>query len=192
MTPKELVRSLVLFNRRLLSDEFISEKSQQIANRLKVLLSTERSIRQIHTFLPIKKNGEIDTWHIIRQLSNEYQFIASKTDFQHHRMHHYAINEKTKFVSDKMGIPTPIGEQEIAPSNIDMVLIPLLASDKDGNRIGYGKGYYDQLIDSLSPQTIKVGLNMTGLFDHFPFMEPHDQKMDYCITPFQTIDCRHV
>jgi len=192
MNPKDLIRSLVLTNRKLLSDAFIKEKSQLIARQLGKFFEEQNAIRRIHIFLPIKRNREVDTWKVIHGLGKSYEFVASKTDFKHHQMQHFVINEDTKFVSDKMGIPTPINGIETSIDDIDLVLIPLLATDLRGNRIGYGQGYYDQLISQLPPGALKVGLNMTGLFDHFPFMEPHDQKLDYCITPYQIIDCKHV
>ena len=72
---------------------------------------------------------------------------------------------------------------------IDMVLIPLLAADKKGNRVGYGKGFYDGSCPKYQPQLLKVGVSLAPLFDEFDFAEMHDVKMDFCVTPNQTITC---
>ena len=56
--------------------------------------------------------------------------------------------------------------------------------DKKGNRVGYGKGFYDELLTKISYLKVKkIGLCMSGLVDLIPYVEEHDVALDYCITP---------
>jgi 5-formyltetrahydrofolate cyclo-ligase len=62
-----------------------------------------------------------------------------------------------------------------------LILIPLLAYDTRGYRLGYGKGYYDKYLSEMDPQVLKVGLSFFEPVDRIP-EEPHDIPLDLCIT----------
>ena len=69
------------------------------------------------------------------------------------------------------------------PSKIDVVFVPLLAFDKNGHRIGYGKGYYDKFLSSCKPDIIKIGLSFYEAEEAFQDVYPSDIPLDYCVTP---------
>lgn len=181
--PKYKIRKGTLFNRRMLSGAVWQERNQRICE-LALAFIRERDISCFHTFLPIKRNREVDTWSVIDQSVKEKRtVIVSATDFQQETMSHFHYSAELVFEEDQFGIPTPRSGRTADPALLEMILIPMLAGDKSGNRIGYGKGYYDRLLAGLSPEVLKVGLAMNPLFDHFNFAEPHDVCLDYCITP---------
>jgi len=66
---------------------------------------------------------------------------------------------------------------------LDMVIIPAVAFDLDGNRLGRGMGYYDRFLSKLPPKVFTIGLGFSfQVFDRLPFVEPHDisvQKILY-------------
>lgn len=64
-----------------------------------------------------------------------------------------------------------------------MVLIPLLAFDKNGYRVGYGKGFYDRFLAECRPDVVKVGLSVFEPIDEITDLNEFDIKMDFCITP---------
>ncbi|MDR9457609.1 MAG: 5-formyltetrahydrofolate cyclo-ligase, partial [Salegentibacter sp.] len=66
---------------------------------------------------------------------------------------------------------------------LDLVFIPLLAFDKTGNRVGYGKGYYDRFLDSCKPGVIKIGLSFFEAEEEIKEMFETDVALDYCVTP---------
>lgn len=68
-------------------------------------------------------------------------------------------------------------------SKIEVVFIPLLAYDKNGNRIGYGKGFYDRFLDKCSTETIKIGLSFFDQEQHIIDVSENDVKLNYCVTP---------
>ena len=67
---------------------------------------------------------------------------------------------------------------------IDVVFVPLLAFDKLGHRVGYGKGFYDKFLnDDCRKDVIKIGLSLFKPVDKISDIQKHDIVMDYCVTP---------
>jgi 5-formyltetrahydrofolate cyclo-ligase len=80
------------------------------------------------------------------------------------------------------GILEPAGEKGISPEEIDLVVVPGVAFDKRGNRMGYGAGYYDSFLPKLRPEVKKVAVAFEiQVTDSLP-AEEHDVKMDLIIT----------
>ncbi len=80
----------------------------------------------------------------------------------------------------KYGIPEPSGERIKDEQIIDLVIVPGVAFDKEGNRMGRGAGYYDRILKRV-PQAKKIALAYTyQMIDKVP-VEPHDIKMDKII-----------
>ncbi|MNY64409.1 5-formyltetrahydrofolate cyclo-ligase family protein [compost metagenome] len=64
-----------------------------------------------------------------------------------------------------------------------MVFVPLLAFDIHGNRIGYGKGFYDKFLAECKPETIKIGLSFFEAVNQIDDVFESDIKLDYCVAP---------
>lgn len=79
-------------------------------------------------------------------------------------------------------IPEPKTPKETDLSKIDMIIIPCLAADKNGYRIGYGKGFYDRLLKNLKHNPIKVVLSYSNLLFDNIFPDTFDEKCDIIIT----------
>lgn len=143
----------------------------------------------IHTFLPIKRNNEIDTWLIIKTLQKDFATdIVIPKSHDDGTMSHYLLTKDTVFEENKWKIPEPISniQAERRPhptSSIDLVLIPLLCFDKKGYRVGYGKGYYDRFLAECRPDVMKIGISIFEPVDEISDVNEFDIKMDYCITP---------
>lgn len=75
----------------------------------------------------------------------------------------------------------------ITTSEIDFAIIPGVAFDKFGNRVGFGQGYYDRLLQKLSCPIVAVAFDFQVIAT-LP-TEPHDQKVNYLITETNTIKC---
>lgn len=140
----------------------------------------------IHTFLPIKRNNEIDTWLIINTLQKDFATdIVIPKSHEDGTMSHYLLTKDTVFEENKWKIPEPslVGSLQSSVFNIDLVLIPLLCFDKKGYRVGYGKGYYDRFLAECRPDVMKIGLSIFEPVDEISDVDEFDVKMDYCITP---------
>lgn len=167
--------------RAALSENDIDDKSLEIANRLLKLDIWD--YQYYHIFLPINKKKEVDTSYILNILQGKDKHIlVSKSDFETHTMQHYLLTDNTKLIINDYGIPEPEDGIEIPTEKIDVVFIPLLAYDTKGNRVGYGKGFYDRFLSECKSDVLKIG---------FSFFEPEmreirksntDIPLNYCIS----------
>ena len=140
----------------------------------------------IHTFLPIKRNNEIDTYLIINTLQKHFATdIVISRSHEDSTMSHYLLTKDTLFEENRWGIsePSSVGSLHSSVLNIDLVLIPLLCFDKKGFRVGYGKGYYDRFLAECRPNVLKIGLSIFEPIDEISDVTAFDVQMDYCITP---------
>ena len=98
-------------------------------------------------------------------------------------MHCVAVTDDTLFDTNRYGIDEPIDGKQVLPEAIDWVLLPLLAFDRRGYRVGYGKGYYDKFLKECRDDVVKIGFSFFGPVDRISNVNRHDERMDYCITP---------
>lgn len=82
-------------------------------------------------------------------------------------------------------IEEPTGNDVVDPSEIELMIIPAVAYDRSGNRLGRGKGFYDRLLGEVKATKIGVGYSFQ-LIDDIP-VEPHDVPVDIVITQDATI-----
>jgi 5-formyltetrahydrofolate cyclo-ligase len=189
MSKSDLRKQLLAY-RRLLPEQELAARNLSLAE-LSIAFLKPLIKHSLHVFLPITRNNEPNTFPIADYfLANGKKVIISKTDFSNHTMTHYAYGPELKIENNKFGIPEPISGKEEILHDLDVVLIPLLGVDDFGNRIGYGKGYYDELLAQLPETVLKVGLSLSDPLDHLDFAEEHDVALDMCITPFDIIDFR--
>ena len=166
--------------REKLDNEQLVSKSISIANNALNLPIWEFNF--FHIFLSIQNKAEVDTTPIINILiGKDKEILISKSDFNNLSMKSYIFNEETLLKKNKYGIPEPINGKEFK-ENIDVIFIPLLAYDKKGNRVGYGKGFYDRFLRTQKNNIIKVGLSFFGP-EEIVEKKEFDQSLDYCVTP---------
>lgn len=85
----------------------------------------------------------------------------------------------TPMTEDRHGIPIPAGDQTVIP---DVVLLPLVAFDARGYRIGYGGGYFDRTLATLSPRPFAIGIGFELARVATTRPEPHDIPLDALVT----------
>jgi len=172
--------------RRSLSENQIEEMSLAIANGVLSLPVWEKTI--FHIFLPIEEQKEVNTEYILHLLSGKDKEICiSKSNFETREMTHYLLTDTTKIKKNDYNIPEPIDGIEVPSSKIEVVFIPLLAFDKQGNRVGYGKGFYDQFLAKCHPNTIKIGLSFFEAEELISDVNSADIELNYCVTPNKII-----
>ena len=98
-------------------------------------------------------------------------------------MINYLLTDNTVIKKSAWGIPEPVDGIEIDDRKIDVVFVPLLAFDKQGNRVGYGKGFYDNFLANCKPETLKIGLSFFEAENEILGIYEGDIKLDYCVTP---------
>lgn len=177
---KSLIRKTILQYRRLMDESVFEKRNSQLLNNLMIFIE-EEEVKVIHTFLPMKRNKEVDVRPIFEKLwKMGKRIIVSKTDFRTREMSHFFLEKETILKENSMGIPEPVDAEEVSFSQIDQVLIPLLVCDKHKNRIGYGGGFYDQLLNET--KATKVGLSLSPPLDNLIQKEEWDIPLDHIIT----------
>jgi 5-formyltetrahydrofolate cyclo-ligase len=99
-------------------------------------------------------------------------------------MSHLLLTENTRIQKNKYGIPEPLDGIEVPLAKIEVVFVPLLAFDTMGNRVGYGKGFYDRFLKKTT--ALKIGLSIFEPEAQIEDVLPEDVSLDYCVTPLKT------
>lgn len=148
------------------------------------------SISYLHLFLPIKEKKEVDTFEILSFFKHHFpqiKIIIPRCNFDNRSLEHVVFDyEHTVLVKSEQHIPEPLYGKIIKEELIDVVLVPLLAFDKKGNRVGYGAGFYDRFLKKCSPQTLKIGLSLFGPILEEIEPDEYDVSLTHCITPNKT------
>ncbi|KDN55196.1 5-formyltetrahydrofolate cyclo-ligase [Flavobacterium seoulense] len=179
---KKELRSKYKSLRKQLSENDIEEMSLTIANQLLKLNIWDKNY--FHVFLPIEEHREIDTELILHLLSGkDKNILISKSDFETREMTHFVLTDTTKIKKNQYNIPEPVDGIEVPSKKIEVVFIPLLAFDKKGHRVGYGKGFYDKFLKECTSETIKIGLSFFEAEEIIDDVHEGDMQLDYCVTP---------
>jgi len=179
-----------------LRKEFLARRSKlepELAKQYSLMIAEnffksfpEAATKTIHCYLPIAAKREVDTTILINQIFDLWQestIIVPKSNMQTCEIENYIFTKDSPVNSNSWGITEPEACELCTPSTIDYVIAPLLAYDIKGNRVGYGKGFYDRFFSQCRKDVVKIGL---CFFDPVPFIDdvnPHDVRLDYCITP---------
>ncbi|ADB41329.1 5-formyltetrahydrofolate cyclo-ligase [Spirosoma linguale] len=189
---KSALRQAFLAQRKALTPDEVACRSELIAGHFFAYMEKNDLVDAstiIHTFLPIKRRNEVNTWAIIEPIWLSFPHIhisVPVTDEYNQQLLNYTIFPGTPLVTNRLGIPEPaVGSRyETELEQISVVLVPLLAFDKQGHRVGYGGGYYDRFLAGCRPDCLKIGLSLFEAVDEITDIEPTDVKLDFCITPF--------
>ena len=168
--------------RQNLTPEERDEKSCAIGNQLLQLPIWDK--QYFHVFLSIEEHFEIDTEYILHILAGkDKDILISKSNFDTREMTHYLLTDGTKIKKNAYHIPEPVDGIIVPDSKIEVVFVPLLAFDKVGHRVGYGKGFYDRFLSKCKKDVIIVGLSFFEAEDEILDVNKNDFAMNYCVTP---------
>ncbi len=144
-----------------------------------------------HTYVASEKLGEIDTSSITRYLEFKnpgLKILVPRIDKLSGDLHHVHYHDEVEFEDNLFGIAEPVGGERISANVIDLVLVPLLAFDKQGNRVGYGKGFYDKFLYECNEEVIKIGLSFFEPETQIDGINQYDIPLNYCVTPQHLFD----
>ena len=126
-------------------------------------------------------NHEIDDLEILKRLEKKKYKICLPVIKKKFNMDFYKFSFTDPLIVNKYGIPEPKKTTIVYP---DIILVPMVAFDKSLNRLGYGGGYYDRIIEKLMKKKnfLKIGLAFSKQkINNLP-MSKFDKKMDYIVT----------
>jgi 5-formyltetrahydrofolate cyclo-ligase len=148
--------------------------------------STFRKAATVLTFLAFRNEIDLaplfDSWHDKRWLAPR---IVESTELVRGQRPYLVLHfyDSTKLVPHRFGMLEPDASlATVDPREVEMVLVPGLAFDRQGGRLGYGGGFYDRLLP-LTGNAVRVGVTYDELvLDAIP-MEPWDCRVDWLATP---------
>ena len=179
---KSDLRTLYKQRRAALTTESIDTQSLAIANQVLTLPIWQHTY--FHVFLPIEKQREVNTEFILHLLAGkDKEIVISKSDFYTREMTHFLLTDSTNLIPNAHGIPEPFAGLAVPVSAIEVVFVPLLAYDKSGHRVGYGKGFYDTFLQQCKPNTVKIGLSFFAPEEKIEDVSASDVALDYVVTP---------
>lgn len=141
-------------------------------------------VRCLHIFLPIESRREPDTWLIIDRIRREFphvrlsipQIVGDHLENIYFEGLHQLKKNKWGILEPQQGVPTPA-------EKIDMVIVPLLAVDNRGHRVGYGKGFYDRFLTLCRPDCQRIGISFFEPTEEFNDVESTDVALTHCLEP---------
>lgn len=168
------IRGTVQYEDRLAMDKKVYDN---VVNSQ--IYKTSRNI-----FIFVSYNNEVDTHEIIKQaLTDGKKIFVPKVISKANGMVAVEISSLSELSEGYFGVLEPINfDKRVEEDIIELVLLPGIAFDKMGNRIGYGGGFYDRFLPKLNTDVKKIALAYSfQVFDCVP-CELHDEKIDGIIT----------
>ena len=178
---KSKLRKIILKIREKNNKKNIQISFTQI---IKIIKKEKITKKIIGGYYPV--NFEVDDLKLLKKFEKKNFDISLPVVKKNFQMNFYQWSFSDPLKINKYGIPEPETKNIVYP---DVILVPLVAFDKDLNRLGYGGGYYDRLIAKFSKRKkiIKIGLALSvQKIDKVP-IDIYDQKLDYIVTNKYTI-----
>ncbi|WP_129716971.1 5-formyltetrahydrofolate cyclo-ligase [Pedobacter sp. SYP-B3415] len=180
LTKKALRQSAMTRRKELSKAEF-----KQLNGALLAEFTTYdfTGVRTVHIFLPIESKREPDTFRLIEWLQHEHseiRILVPKADFTTALMTHHEYLGTGDLKKNLYDILEP-DQGALHDGEIDLVFVPLLAVDRRGYRVGYGKGFYDRFLTGRNCR--KVGISLFAPVEAISDVHELDVCLDACLTP---------
>ena len=178
---KKNLRNVILDKRNSIDNNRKEEMDRELFNKI-INLDLYKEAKNIFIYLSF--GSEIDTKPIIdRALEEGKEVYIPKVYKVNREMKAIRLNSFDDLEENSMGILEPKDDSNfIAKENIDLIIVPGAVFDLEGNRIGYGGGYYDRFLSNIKDKRNKVVLAYDlQVVDNIE-AEEHDVKVDYIVT----------
>jgi len=177
---KSALRKEILGIRDSKSSEFLRDSSRMAVERL---LSLPEFQNAKNVMFYVSFGSEVGTERAIEEAIKKGKKVSVPcTGKETNTMAASQISGLGELEEGKYGIREPKEKKEIPAAEIDIVVVPGVAFDRQGYRVGYGKGFYDRFLSNIGPKTTKIGLAFGfQLVDSLP-REGHDIPVDKVIT----------
>ena len=187
LIPKSEVRRIVVERRNEVSSEEIRSKTKRIVDRITALDDFVLA-KKIHSYASTKA-GEFDTKNLINHMSSSGKAVViPKLNKQSKTFQHAAFAGWEGLVKNQEGYYEPSAGFDDDLSDIDLMIVPAMAVSVLGQRVGYGGGYYDQLLRKVRAVKIVPAFEFQ-VFDNIE-TETHDMRIDKIVTELRVINTR--
>lgn len=181
---KEDARKYFIEKRAALTAQDRMKKDDLLLIQLQTV--TLPSVTFLFSYWPLEEKQEPNTLLFTDYLEFKNPGIVlcyPKTDFNSLSMQAIQTNDDTRFRRNKYGIYEPENGDSVNAAGIDMVFVPLIAADKKGYRVGYGKGFYDRYLAHCRADCMKIGFSYFEPVDAIEDSHDFDVPLDLCVTP---------
>lgn len=183
MNSKTEIRKIIKKRREALDPVEKMKLDKKIFKQIKTNNAFNKA-RTILLYMPHK--NEVDLIEFLKENIHKKNLVFPRVNKTKLTLH--SVTSFDDFEVGSFAIIEPKSTiQQINPENIDLAVIPGIVFDKNGNRIGYGKGFYDQLAKQLKCKKIGLAYDFQ-IVDKIPF-ESHDIPVDLIVTETKTIKC---
>ena len=173
---KKVLRKFISDLKSQAPPQEIVDESREIVETIEQL-EVFKNARTILAYWPI--SGEVDIRDVLNRWQTKKEFLLPVVKDDYLEIRRFE-GEASLVKGQSFGILEPTGSAFTAFNKIDLVIVPGVAFDKEGYRLGHGKAYYDRLLPKLT-SAYKLGLGFSfQLVDEVP-VEPHDEVMDAVI-----------
>ena len=179
---KSELRNTYSLKRKNLSDYQINKRSILISKKLLDIPIWDKEF--YHIFLTSKKNNEIETKFILSMLAQKNKKVVVPRLIDLNNLEHILLTQQTILKENSYGIPEPqkYNDKIIFPQELDVIIVPLYVFDLNGNRVGYGKGYYDRFLKNCRDDVIKIGISFFEPVKSISDISRNDIALNYAIT----------
>ena len=173
---KSKLRKKVLKIRKIANKDNLKIDFNKVFSLIKKNNLTKKSIGG---YFPV--NYEVDDLEILKEFAKKNYQISLPVVKKNFNMDFYRWSFDDPLKINQYGIPEPNSKELIYP---DVILVPLVAFDNNLNRLGYGGGYYDRVIEKLSEKKkiLKIGLAFSDQKINNVPVTKYDKKLDYIVT----------
>lgn len=178
------LRKKYLAKRTVLSQDEVFVLSEQIFENFTARFPVSAG-QKIHLFLPIEKFSEVQT-RFFAEYFWKQQAEVFVPRIENGSMVSVSYTASSAIELSAWGIPEPLGPA-VASQNFDIVFTPLLYADAQGNRVGYGKGFYDAFFAAQPNNPVKIGLSFFPPEEAIDDVANTDVKIDYLVTPLAVL-----
>ncbi len=166
MNPRPIVTGIKMLTKsRLRTKILVKLQNQKEEDRNRKSRIIKRKLFRAFVFRRAKVvmfymafDGEVDTQEMIRKARILGKIIAVPVCRKNRQIMPCILKDKAKLVKGLYGISEPAVKKPIRPQDLDLVIVPGVAFDKEGRRLGRGKGYYDRFLKKLPDRIASVGL----------------------------------
>jgi 5-formyltetrahydrofolate cyclo-ligase len=183
---KSELRKIYLTKQKSFSTDERNKLSKQIADNFFEHFTLAKT-KNLHIFLSIEKNSEVETKFIYEKIWQDFPHVCTFVPRVYDdKLQNLQFTENTQLSLNKWQIYEPIGDEFFDENLFDIVIVPLLCFDKNGFRVGYGKGFYDKFLSQCRKDCLKIGVSFFEPITEISDVNEFDVKLDFVVTPTAT------
>ncbi len=177
---KAELREQLLNRREAIPQKEYQRTSSAIVRRLQELPEYVEA-ETIHCYVSMNSRREVDTRGLIKEMLSQDKSVAVPvTNFDDGTLTHIHLTSFELLEKNKWGVLEPASGDQFAAEEMELVIVPMVGGDRQGNRLGYGKGFYDRFLSNVSCP--KIGLLFErNVVEEIP-VDKHDIPLDKIIT----------